>query len=343
MTAGLRIIAPGLMTTVQDLGRPGFQRFGVPVCGALDPVGLRAANIIVGNPENAGALEIAYQGPSFEVLAESVRIALVGADAPIEILEAGARPIPSLESVTLRQGQRFRVGPLRTGTLCAMAIEGGIAAGPVMGSRSTYVRAGFGGYRGRALQAGDIVPLGKERADARPEMRLPGLDLAAPPRIRVMLGPQDDHFTPKGIATLLEATYTVSRASDRMGMRLEGPALEHVEGYNIVSDGIAPGAMQVPGDGLPIILLADRQTTGGYPKIATVISADLPALGRMAPGARIGFVAVGEPEARAARRSLEAMVGAIAARLEPVTEAGSVSIAALMSANLVSGVVDAEA
>jgi len=345
MTAGLRILAPGLLTTVQDLGRPGFQRFGVPVSGALDSTSLRAANIIVGNPEVTAALEIAYQGPSFEVLTASVRVAAVGADAPIELLQdGGTRQIPSLQSVVVNAGQRFRLGALRNGTLCYLAIEGGIAVPPLMGSRSTYARAGFGGFMGRALKAGDILELERPAADARPAMRLSALDLAPPPRIRVMLGPQDDYFTAKGIETLLGATWTVSRASDRMGMRLDGPPLEHdgAKGYNIVSDGIAPGAIQVPGDAAPIILLSDRQTTGGYPKIATVISADLPALGRLQPGSKIAFAAVAEREARAARLALEAMIRGLSQKLEPVSMPGEVSLEKLHSANLVSGVVHGE-
>ena len=150
---------------------------------------------------------------------------------------------------------------------------------------------------------------------------LPTLDLAPPARFRVVLGPQDDYFTDRGAPNAARVSaYTVSPASDRMGMRLDGPALEHApRGYNIVSDGIAPGSIQVPGNGLPIVLLADRQTTGGYPKIATVISADLPALGRLRPGATVGFEAVSMEDAEAARRELEARLAALRARLdEPV-------------------------
>ena len=160
--------------------------------------------------------------------------------------------------------------------------------------------------------------------------------------MRVVLGPQDDHFTPAGLRTLLESTYTVSHASDRMGMRLEGPPLEHsAKGYNIVSDGIAPGSIQVPGNGLPIVLLADRQTTGGYPKIATVISADLPALGRMTPGAKIAFEAVDIEAAEAAARQLAADIAAIAARLAPVRREAAIDASRLMGENLVSGIVSA--
>ena len=171
---------------------------------------------------------------------------------------------------------------------------------------------------------------------------LPPLDLAPPASIRVVLGPQDDHFTPAGLRTLLGSTYVVSRASDRMGMRLEGPTLEHsAKGANIISDGTAPGSIQVPGNGLPIILLADRQTTGGYPKIATVISADLPALGRMTPGAKINFQAVDIEAAEAAARQLAADIAAMSARITPVRREAAIDATRLMGENLVSGVVSA--
>ena len=171
---------------------------------------------------------------------------------------------------------------------------------------------------------------------------LPPLDLAPLGRIRVVLGPQDDHFTPAGLRTLLDCSYTISRASDRMGMRLEGPTLEHSgKGANIISDGTAPGSIQVPGNGLPIVLLADRQTTGGYPKVATVISADMPALGRMTPGSRIAFAAVDIEAAEAAARRLAADIEAMAAQIVPVRRGPAIDPTKLMGENLISGTVDA--
>jgi allophanate hydrolase subunit 2 len=170
---------------------------------------------------------------------------------------------------------------------------------------------------------------------------LPSLDLAPPRRFRVILGPQDDYFTQEGIATLLGSTYTVTPASDRMGMRLAGPTIAHAKGYNIVSDGIAPGSIQVPGNGLPIVLLADRQTTGGYPKIATVISADLPALGRLVPGAQVAFEAVDIEAAEAAARCLAADLAALPDRIVPARREPVLDAARLLGENLVSGVADA--
>ena len=187
-----------------------------------------------------------------------------------------------------------------------------------------------------------MLPLRQPTAAEREEAMLPPLDLAPPPRIRVVLGPQDDHFTQAGLATLLGSPYTISRASDRMGMRLEGPTLEHsAKGANIISDGTAPGSIQVPGNGLPIVLLADRQTTGGYPKIATVISADLPALGRMTPGAKVSFAAVDIETAESAGRQLAAYIAAWPGRFVPARRASAIDTAKLLGENLISGTVDA--
>jgi biotin-dependent carboxylase-like uncharacterized protein len=341
MTAALRVISPGLMTTLQDLGRPGYQRLGIPVSGALDPISLRAANLIVGNPAATAALEIAYQGPVLAVEADSIRIALAGAGASVDILDENdaAQRVPFLQSVRLVRGQRLRIGAL-AGAVAYLAVEGGFAVEPMLGSRSTYTRAGIGGFAGRAVAAGDVLPLAREAADDREERMLPALDLAPPARFRIVLGPQDDYFTEAAIRTLLDSTYTVSPATDRMGMRLDGPKLEHAKGFNIVSDGIAPGAIQVPGNGLPIVLLADRQTTGGYPKVAAVISADLPALGRLMPGAKVAFQAVSIDEAEAARRQMAALIADLETSIVPARRVG-LDEAKLLSENLVSGAVDA--
>lgn len=345
MKPALRVVAPGLMTTLQDLGRPGYQRLGIPVSGALDAVSLRAANLLAGNAPGAGALEIAYQGPALAVEADSVRIAYAGGVAAIDILAGeGAsnvqRGLP-LQSILLTKGQVVRIGALSGSAVGYLTVEGGFDIAPILGSQSTYIRGALGGLEGRALRAGDILPLKQAAAEARPEHVLPSLDLAPPSRFRVVLGPQDDDFSDRGKRTLLEGTYTVSPASDRMGMRLAGPEIEHAGSYNIVSDGIAPGSIQVPGNGLPIVLLADRQTTGGYPKIATVISADLPALGRLTPGAKVAFEAVTVAAAEAAHRRFCADLEATAGCIVPVRAA--IDETKLREANLVSGMIDAYA
>jgi len=343
MSAALSCLAAGLLTTLQDLGRVGYQHQGIPVSGALDPVSLSAANLLVGNPSATAALEIAYQGPRLVVEADSVRLACAGAAAPIELVTAaeGGRPrrLEMLTSARLERGDQIRIGAF-AGVLY-LAAEGGFDVPAVLGSRSTLVRAGIGGLNGRPLQAGDRLPLCRSQACDAEEVRLSAFDLTPPASFRIILGPQDDYFTPEALGLITQTSYTVTPASDRMGMRLAGPRLEHSRGYNIVSDGIAPGSVQVPGNGLPIVLLADRQTTGGYPKIATVISADLPALGRLTPGATVRFRLVGIEEAEAARRQLADLLAQLAQRILPAPRAARIDEAQLQDANLVSGMIDA--
>jgi biotin-dependent carboxylase-like uncharacterized protein len=341
MNAGLRVLSPGLHTSVQDLGRIGWQRLGVPVSGALDTSTLRIGNALVGNPAGAPALEILGSGPSLEVVAESVRVAVTGAGADL-VLNAGRRVVPAWRSLTLRCGEIFRIA-LGPASVCGyLAIEGGIAVPAVLGSASTYARAAIGGFAGRTLQVGDPVPLALERVSERVELHLPSPPLAASDQpIRVILGPQDDHFTEAALGALLDARFRISPSSDRMGLRLDGPVLPHREGWDIVSDAIATGAIQVPGSGQPILLLADHQTTGGYPKIATVISADLPVVGRRRPGAAIRFTAVSVEEAEALARTKEARLAALLASFEPAPAAGGVDLGRLYAGNLISGVVTA--
>jgi biotin-dependent carboxylase-like uncharacterized protein len=345
MKPALRVLAPGLMSTLQDLGRRGYQHLGIPVSGALDPVALSAANTLVGNPPGTGALEIAYHGPTLAVEAESVRFAFAGGAAAIDSLAGEdptrARRIPPLQSVRLGKGERLRVGGLAGSAVGYLAVEGGFDATPVLGSQSTYMRAGLGGFAGRPLRAGDVLPLRQSRAKEGGESRLPSLNLAPPGVVRVVLGPQDDHFSERGRRTFLESIYTVSPSSDRMGMRLHGAALEHSDGSNIVSDGIAPGSIQVPGNGLPIVLLADRQTTGGYPKIATIIAADLPAVGRLVPGAKVAFTAVSVADAEAAHRRLATDLAALPRQIVAVGPHQALDVTALLDTNLVGGVVNA--
>jgi len=347
MTPELRVLSPGLMTTVQDLGRPGYQRLGIAVSGALDPVGLRAANALVGNAPGTGALEVAYVGPTLQVDADEVRLAFVGANADIQILPdveavGGGRWIEPMRSVRLRRGEVVRIGSLSGGAVLYIAVEGGFDIAPVLGSVSTYVRGGFGGWHGRPLRSGDRLPLRADRVSDRENYRLDGLDLACPPRFRAIVGPQDDMYSAQEIATFFAGEFTVSADSDRVGMRLDGPVVHEPRAVNMTSDGIAPGSIQVPGSGQPIVLLADRQTTGGYPKIATVISADLPALGRMPIGAKIGFERVTVEEAQALHRKLAAEIEGIHNRIVPIDrDPAEVAPMLLLDCNLISGVVDA--
>jgi biotin-dependent carboxylase-like uncharacterized protein len=344
MSAALRVVSPGLLTTVQDFGRQGHQHLGIPVSGALDMYSLCAANVLAGNAPDTAALEVAYVGPTLRVEADDVRMAFVGAKAAIEILpdeQASAGTlIGTNESIRLKRGEVVRIGSLVDASTLYIAVEGGFDIAPALGSRSTYLRGNLGGWHGRALVMGDRLPLARNSATERDEFRFDGLDLAPPMRFRVVLGPQDDYFSARALAEFLDGEYAVAAGSDRMGMRLDGPPIAHARGYNITSDAIAPGSIQVPGNGKPIVLLADRQTTGGYPKIATVISADLPALGRFAIGAKVSFESVSVDAAVAARRALLADIDALRAKLVPLTLPAAVVAARLSDANLISGIVD---
>ena len=347
MTPALRVVAPGLLTTIQDFGRTGYQHLGVSVNGALDPVSLRAANLLVGNAPGTAALEVAYLGPTLVVETDDVRIAVVGARAAIDVLPdetaAEGRRVEGMQSLRLRRGEAVRIGALTGGTVLYLAVEGGFEIAPVLGSLSTCIRGGIGGWQGRALKAGDRLPLCRTGAGDRGEVRLEGLDLAPPPRIRAIPGPQHDHFPDDEVAAFFAGEYTVGPSAARMGMRLTGRPIRPLRGFDIPSDGIAPGSIQVPGHGQPVVLLADRQTTGGYPKIATVISADLPALARLPIGARTGFEAVTVEAAAAARQEHVAALAALERSIVPVGDAATDLSPRLQEANLVSGVVNAAA
>jgi biotin-dependent carboxylase-like uncharacterized protein len=343
VTAALRVLAPGLLTTVQDLGRPGYQSRGIPVSGALDLVGLHAANALVGNPPETGALEVAYLGPTLAVAADEVRLSFVGADAAIEILAdetaSTGRRVETMRSVRVRRGEVVRVGSLTGGAMLYVGVEGGLAIAPVLGSVSTYLRGGIGGWHGRALREGDVLPLQRNTASDREDRRFASLDLTPPDRFRAIAGPQNDYFSDAAIETFFNSEYRIGANADRTGMRLEGPCLEHSRSFT--SDGIAPGSIQVPGNGQPIVLLADRQTIGGYPKIATVISADLPALGRMPIGAKIRFAPATMEEAAMARRKLIAELEELASKTVPIGRSEGELTSKLFDCNLIGGVVDA--
>jgi KipI family sensor histidine kinase inhibitor len=298
--AAIEVLDAGALTTVQDLGRYGFQRYGVPVSGAMDAFALRIANLLVGNLEGAAALELTITGPQLLFLDNAV-IAVAGADMQPRVDHLAA---PTWQAFSVSKDAVLSFRGLRAGARAYLAIAGGIDVPVVLRSRSTYLRSHFGGFEGRALRPGDRLSRGAvpETIEARqmPTSWLP-IYLASH-RVRVVLGPQDAAFTSRGVQTLLSSAYTIGSQSDRMGYRLEGPRIEHRTGADIVSDGTPAGAVQVAGDGMPLILLADRGTTGGYAKIATIISVDLPRLAQSQPGDRVFFDAVSVSEAHDALR-----------------------------------------
>jgi antagonist of KipI len=317
----IEVLDGGLHSTVQDLGRFGYQRYGVPTSGALDLFSIRAANRLVGNPDDAAGLEMTMLGPRLRFLAPAT-IALTGADLGARIDD---RPVPRWESVVVEPGNVLSfLGP-RDGLRAYLAVAGGIDVPIVLGSRSTYARSKLGGFDGRPVRAGDVLHVAAARpvllggALALPVSNQPAYGNAH--RLRVVLGPQDDRFTAEGIRTFLSATFAVTPQSDRMGCRLGGPAIEHSRGADIVSDGTPFGAVQVAGDGAPIVLLADRGTAGGYTKIAAVIGPDIPRLAQAAPGDTVTFTTVTLDEAYAAVRGEEALLVSIG----PVRREGGAS------------------
>jgi allophanate hydrolase len=319
VTGVLEVIAPGPYTTIQDSGRVGFQDVGVPRSGPLDRVSLALANALVGNPPGTPCLEMLLQGPTIKVGAASTRVALVGSNAAIDVRSPNARRIPAGQSARLVRDEVLRIGSLGESVCAYLAVEGGLDVPHVLGSASTYIRGAIGGFQGRRLQPRDAVPVKRENAAERGERVLASaLDLRLEDPIHVVLGPQADYFTDLAIRTFLSAEYTVSPQADRMGYRLQGEVLAHRAGYDIVSDGIVTGAVQVPGSGQPIVLMVDNQTTGGYPKIATVVSADVPLLARRKPGRRVHFVEVDVHEAVRLRREQEAALAHEISAIAPI-------------------------
>ena len=307
----LILTQPGLLTTIQDRGRHGYQRYGVPVSGAMDEFALRMANILAGNDQNAAALEITLQGPTIEFLT-TTWIALTGADLSPTLDD---QPIPRWQSLQAQAGSTLAFGQPRDGTRTYLAVHGGIDAPIVMGSRSTYLKGQFGGLQGRALRKGDqLSTLPASQTPFTPK-RLPK-NYTAPlyggsHRLRVILGPQQDAFDRSALSTFLDSRYKISTQSDRMGYTLEGPKIEHRSSPDIISDGNPPGAVQIPGDGAPRILLADRGTTGGYTKIASVITPDLSKLAQALPSHTVAFQQISIQEAQDTLHERETLIRAV--------------------------------
>jgi biotin-dependent carboxylase-like uncharacterized protein len=316
VSAEALVIKAGIATTVQDLGRRGFGASGVPASGALDPLSIKLANLVAGNACDAAALEMLYSGVALEVRGGAIRVALGGANATIESRESARRELRAWHSALVQPGERLRVGAIRDSAAAYLAIEGGFDVRPVLGSRSTYVRGGLGGWNGRALRPADVLPLVQPHASERVER-----ELAAPPRLespavlRVISGPHAARFTDDALRALLSSEYKVSTASDRTGLRLDGPALAHAGSYDLLSEGMVPGSIQVPGSRQPVILIADHATVGGYPRIATIISADLAAAGRLRIGSSIRFELVDAVQAKRARIEHEATYAQLAASI----------------------------
>jgi len=313
--SAVRVIKPGLLTTVQDQGRWGFQAFGVSVAGPMDPVSQRMANAMAGNPTDAATLEITLVGPEL-VFEDERRVAISGAQYEITVgqqqfLSGGAFVVAA--GATLRFGRRVR------GTRAYLAVAGGFDTPLVFRSRATHLPSMMGGVAGRALIAGDRLPYGQAPRRAPAAFVQPGTIGDAVPdgraTLRVLPGPQADRFSDDALEALQSALYRVAPSSNRMGYSLNGPALKHTRGADIISDATPLGALQVPASGRPILLMADRQTSGGYPKVATVITADIGLAGQLGPGDAIAFAVCSRAEALAALIGQEQRLMAIEAAL----------------------------
>lgn len=295
---GFRVIKGGLLTTVQDLGRNGYQAQGFNVNGVMDRRAFRIANLLLDNPENEAVLECTLIGPTLEFTTPMI-ISITGGDFRPEIND---EEVPMYTALYVAEGDVLKLGSARSGRSCYIAFSNYLKVPVVMGSRSTNLKCRIGGFKGRKLEDGDYIETRITRRIYLPSFLSRTLPLKEyeenKATIRVILGPEEEVFSKKGIKSFLEAEYTVGAEFDRMGMRLEGAYIESKRGSDIISDGIALGSIQVPSHGKPIILLADRQTTGGYGKIATVISVDLPKLVQRRMDDKIRFLAITVEEAQ---------------------------------------------
>jgi antagonist of KipI len=298
----LMVIRPGMLTTVQDLGRWGWQGSGVPVAGPMDAYSHRLANRLVGNLDDAAALEITLVGPELEADAEAL-CAVAGAHFDLTV---NGYATDASSPFVVPVGGRVRFGARRAGSRATLAVRGGIAVPTSFESRATSVVSRIGPFGGRPLLPGDVLPIGKPSSEARSPA---GRALTMPDggaRVRIIRGPHDTMFASDAFDSLVGSRFVVTAQSNRMGYRLEGPVIRHAGAADILSDATPMGSLQVPGSGQPILLMADRQTTGGYPKIGTVITADLPIAGQLAPGDWIGFVECTRTKAIDALRKQEA-------------------------------------
>ncbi|MCC3153334.1 biotin-dependent carboxyltransferase family protein [Hymenobacter sp. BT770] len=311
----LSILRPGLLTTVQDLGRHGYQKDGILVSGAMDATALRVANLLVGNPEVTASLEITLLGPRIRFEADHL-LAITGAHLSPTL---NGQPVGLNRAIWVRAGAELAFGAPVAGSRAYLAVSGGFDIAPVLGSQSTYLRAGFGGLHGRALQTGDLIPCPGPTAAGQKLMQAlaqdapqaawaqarwtPGPELCPKPQpnpvVRAISGPEYTQFSPESQLNFWQQPFMVTTEADRMGYRLQGPMLERHSSGELLSSAVTFGTVQVPAGGQPIVLMADHQTTGGYPRIAQVISADFSALAQLRPGQHIRFAEVSLAEAQA--------------------------------------------
>lgn len=287
----IEVLHGGVLSSIQDRGRYGYRQYGVPISGAMDGYALRMANILVGNPEDVAGIEVTFYGLKLRSTRD-IWIAITGGDLSPQM---NGESIPLWTSTLLKKDNVLAFGRLKSGLRAYVGVQGGIDLPLLMNSRSTMIKAAFGGTGG-PLKSGDRLKIGgnfllqKTGVKTLPERYVP--EYKTQNELRVVLGPQFDYFAEETFKLFLDSEYTVAPESDRQGYRLKGPELKHIKSFNLITEAVWPGVVQVPGDGLPILLLADAQTTGGYPKIASVISVDLDRIGQAKPSDKIWFQAV---------------------------------------------------
>lgn len=327
----LVIDSTGPVTSVQDAGRHGVQRYGMPPSGAMDVLSLAVANTLVGNPAAGAAIELGPLSAKLVAHDGPIRLAVSGAQRPLTI---DGRPVAINETFILEPGETLSLGVVRAGTFGYLAIAGGITGEPVFGSLAVNARAGLGSPYPRPLQAGDTIVATGAKPGAKPgaERRIELPAMRDQP-IRVVLGPQDNEFSDAAIALFLASEWRISATSDRMGYRLEGPQIAHSHGHNIVSDGTVNGSIQIPGSGQPLVLMPDRGTSGGYPKIATVISADLGRLAQTQSGRPFSLAAISVTEAQAEARAFARLIRSLPGLVVDARHA-TLDLDALLNANV---------
>ncbi|MGO9132616.1 MAG: biotin-dependent carboxyltransferase family protein [Methylovirgula sp.] len=335
MPAHLKILRAGPGATIQDGGRLFYRRYGVTPAGPMDWTALLSANLALGNDADAAVIEVGLGG--IEITCAEAALPLAVCGGGFDVLRDGTRLAPAMR-LMLTPGQKLTLRPGTWGAFAYLAVAGGFATPLVLGSRATHTRAHLGGVEGRMLREGDVLPLAASSFENLPDAKIDAPWLAKDDQpLRVVLGPQQDYFTEAALATFFSAEFRLTHSADRMAYRLEGPAIAHAGDYNIVSDGIALGAIQIAGDGQPLVLMADHQPTGGYPKLGHVTRADIGRLAQLRPGDTCRFAEVDVATARAALLALEGEVAATRTHLKewrrvPTTQD-------YLTTNLISGVV----
>jgi len=330
----LIVVSVGPATSIQDGGRFGTQRYGLPPSGAMDRVSLAVANCLTGNLRDGAAIEVGPLGATFTARDGAVRIALAGAARQADI---AGNPLLLNQTALIAEGEMLKLGAARSGVFSYLAVEGGIRGEPIFGSLSVNARSGIGSPYPRALREGDEIAVGS--ASLAPHERQLGGPEPAKGAIRVVMGPQDDEFG-ETRDLFLTSDWVISATSDRMGYRLEGPKIGHTKGHNIVSDGTVNGSIQVPGSGQPIVLMMDRGTTGGYPKIATVIGADLARFTQMPAASKFRFTAISVMDAQVEAKKHSAFLNSLP-NLIRVAGSSALNLDELQRANVAGAAVNA--